>query len=333
MTDSTEENCMQSFWCILWAHDEPRFSDSAVLACVLRTVARVARCAGILLAHKDSPNIQIPLDSLGVPVRPMPTQGNAAEHLPDCQAFLALCSQSICSATHIVRLLRALEDADIVFTRIPPASDTMPYAVRREYACDIQSLPSLPVPCRTTRIARVPWDESSACHLSDSATQAALAIGHGYDVHRFGGKRPCVLGGVPIPTDLTVDAHSDGDVLLHAIADALLGAAALGDIGDLFPPSDPRFDGISSGVLLDIVVQRVKAKGLTPIHLDCTIIAQKPKIAPYRAEMRANIARLLDLPEDALSVKATTEEKLGFTGRVEGIKAEAVVLCQKKLLS
>ena len=154
-----------------------------------------------------------------------------------------------------------------------------------------------------------------------------LTIGQGYDVHRYGGSRSLILGGIPIPTDLRVEAHSDGDVLLHAIMDALLGAAALGDIGELFPPDDDRYEGVSSAVLLDIVLGRLRQKNMHPLHLDCTIVAQKPKVAPYREQIRKNVARVLSLPLESVNIKATTEEKLGFTGRTEGIKAMAIVLC------
>ncbi|MBQ7457031.1 MAG: 2-C-methyl-D-erythritol 2,4-cyclodiphosphate synthase [Desulfovibrio sp.] len=156
-----------------------------------------------------------------------------------------------------------------------------------------------------------------------------LTVGQGYDVHRYGGARPMVLGGIPIPGPITIDAHSDGDVLVHAIMDALLGALALGDIGDHFPPTDPTYEGISSMLLLDMVLNLCKQAHLTILHLDATIIAQKPTIAPYREQIRKNLANALNLPRDSINIKATTEEKLGFTGHLEGIKAQAVVLCQK----
>ncbi len=152
-------------------------------------------------------------------------------------------------------------------------------------------------------------------------------VGMGYDVHRFGGSRPLVLGGIPIPTDLTIHAHSDGDVLLHALMDALLGAAALGDIGQHFPDSDPAFANISSSILLDHVLHLLREKNLVPIHADCTVIAQKPRLAPYREQIQKNIARLLNMAPDHINIKATTEEKLGFTGRLEGIKASCLVTC------
>ncbi|MBO4369714.1 MAG: 2-C-methyl-D-erythritol 4-phosphate cytidylyltransferase [Desulfovibrio sp.] len=155
-----------------------------------------------------------------------------------------------------------------------------------------------------------------------------MTIGQGYDVHRFGGTRPIILGGVPIPSPLMIAAHSDGDVLLHALMDALLGAACAGDIGQHFPDTDPRFAGISSSILLDRVRGILLEKQIEPIHLDATIIAERPKIAPYRAQIAANIARLLALPTHAVNIKATTEEGLGFTGRQEGIKAQAIVLCR-----
>ena len=146
----------------------------------------------------------------------------------------------------------------------------------------------------------------------------------GYDVHRYGSGRPMKLGGIIIPNAPEVIAHSDGDVLLHALMDALLGCAALGDIGRLFPDADARFDNISSAVLLDDVLERFRDAGLTLCHVDLTVVAQTPKLAPHREEIRKNVARLLGLGTDSVNIKATTEEKLGFTGACEGIKAYAV---------
>ncbi|MCR5813959.1 MAG: 2-C-methyl-D-erythritol 4-phosphate cytidylyltransferase [Desulfovibrio sp.] len=166
--------------------------------------------------------------------------------------------------------------------------------------------------------------------LNEDNGPKGYRLGQGYDVHRYGGSRPLILGGVPIATDLTVEAHSDGDVLLHAIMDALLGCAALGDIGDHFPDSDPRFAGISSSLLLNQVLTLLSQKKLLPLHLDATVIAQKPRIAPYKEQIRKNLCRLLALDSDAVNIKATTEEKLGFTGRLEGIKASCVVLCAQQ---
>ncbi len=150
-------------------------------------------------------------------------------------------------------------------------------------------------------------------------------VGFGYDVHRYGGSRPFVLGGVRIPTDITVSAHSDGDVLLHALADALLGCLGRGDIGGLFPDSATEFDGISSAVLLAEVMRLAVRQSLTLTHADLTVVAQAPKIAPFREQIAKNIASLLQLPLASVNVKATTEEHLGFTGEKLGIKAYAVV--------
>lgn len=155
--------------------------------------------------------------------------------------------------------------------------------------------------------------------------------GFGYDVHRYGGTRPLKLGGVEMNTDLTVEAHSDGDVLLHALMDALLGLTGTGDIGKLFPDNDKAFEGISSAVLLAHVLDLVQKAKIRITHVDCTIIAQQPKIAPARGEIRHNLSRLLGLEPDAVSVKATTEEGLGFTGSLLGIKACAIVSGLKKL--
>lgn len=155
--------------------------------------------------------------------------------------------------------------------------------------------------------------------------------GMGYDVHRYAsdadapGARPMKLGGVPIPHAPHVLAHSDGDVLLHALMDALLGCACLGDIGQHFPDADPALDNVSSALLLDRVLERCRAAGLRLCHADMTIVAQRPRLAPYKEEIRTHVARLLGLSPSAVNVKATTEERLGFTGREEGIKAYAVV--------
>lgn len=149
--------------------------------------------------------------------------------------------------------------------------------------------------------------------------------GFGYDVHAYGGERPLILGGVPIPSNITVKAHSDGDTLLHALIDAILGCLGRGDIGTLFPDSDPAFAGIESGVLLSEVLRLAARDGLILTHADLTVVAQAPRIAPYRERIAANVARLLALPPGKVNVKATTEEKLGFTGEKKGIKAYAVV--------
>ncbi|MDL2207491.1 2-C-methyl-D-erythritol 4-phosphate cytidylyltransferase [Desulfovibrio sp. OttesenSCG-928-F20] len=149
--------------------------------------------------------------------------------------------------------------------------------------------------------------------------------GFGYDVHRYGGERPLVLGGVPIACQLGVEAHSDGDVLLHALIDALLGLIGGGDIGTHFPDSDPAYDNIASGILLNEALEQVLAAGVRLCHVDLTVIAQTPRLAPHREAIRANIAKLLALPKEWVNVKATTEEGLGFTGEKKGIKAVALV--------
>ncbi|AYF90443.1 2-C-methyl-D-erythritol 2,4-cyclodiphosphate synthase [Pseudomonas sp. JS3066] len=153
-----------------------------------------------------------------------------------------------------------------------------------------------------------------------------MRIGHGYDVHRFGEGDFITLGGVRIPHKFGLIAHSDGDVLLHALADALLGAAALGDIGKHFPDTDPQFKGADSRALLRHVLSLVKAKGWKVGNVDGTIVAQAPKMAPHIEAMRANIAADLEVDLDHVNVKATTTEKLGFTGREEGIAVHAVAL-------
>ena len=153
-----------------------------------------------------------------------------------------------------------------------------------------------------------------------------MRIGHGYDVHRLVEGRKLILGGVEIPWHLGLDGHSDADVLVHAIMDALLGAAALGDIGKLFPDTDPTFKGIDSLLLLKEVSLRLKEKGYAVGNIDATVIAQKPKLAPHIPQMVKNIASVLETAEENINVKATTEEKLGFTGKEEGIAAHAVCL-------
>lgn len=153
-----------------------------------------------------------------------------------------------------------------------------------------------------------------------------MRIGHGYDVHRFGEGDFITLGGVRIPHKFGLIAHSDGDVLLHALSDALLGACALGDIGKHFPDTDPRFKGADSRALLRYVVALVHGKGYVIGNVDATIIAQAPKMAPHIEAMRGSIAEDLQVDLEQVNVKATTTEKLGFTGREEGIAVHAVAL-------
>ncbi len=156
-----------------------------------------------------------------------------------------------------------------------------------------------------------------------------MRIGHGFDVHRFGGEGPCILGGVPVPYEQGMVAHSDGDVVLHALSDALLGAIGQGDIGRHFPDTDLAFKGIDSRILLRDVFQKVKQMGYQIGNADITIIAQAPKMAPYIPDMCTTIASDLQCEVSQINVKATTTEKLGFTGRKEGIAVEAVVLLVK----
>ena len=155
-----------------------------------------------------------------------------------------------------------------------------------------------------------------------------LRIGHGYDVHAFADDRRCIIGGVDIPYERGLLGHSDADVLLHAISDSLLGAAALGDIGKHFPDNNPAYEGADSLVLLGRVVELLSSRGYRINNIDATVIAQVPKMAPYIEKMRENIARVLEVEIDRVNVKATTEEKLGFTGRKEGISAHCVCLIE-----
>lgn len=153
-----------------------------------------------------------------------------------------------------------------------------------------------------------------------------LRIGQGFDVHEFAADRLCIIGGIEIPFEKGLIGHSDADVLLHAIADACLGAIALGDIGQHFPDSDLAFKDADSEKLLVHIWSRVKEKGYKLGNLDCTVIAQRPKLAPHIVRIRENIARILVADLGQINVKATTTEKLGFTGREEGIAAQAVIL-------
>ena len=160
-----------------------------------------------------------------------------------------------------------------------------------------------------------------------------MRIGHGYDVHRLTEGRALILGGVAVPYERGLLGHSDADVLTHAMMDALLGAAALGDIGKHFPDTDPAYAGADSLRLLDHVVELLEKKGYQVGNVDATILAQKPKLAPYIEKMRDNLAAHLRVDPDRVNVKATTEEGLGFTGTLEGIAAHAVCLLQKREIS
>ena len=156
-----------------------------------------------------------------------------------------------------------------------------------------------------------------------------MRIGHGYDVHRLVSRRDLILGGVKIPYALGLDGHSDADVLLHAVMDALLGAAALRDIGYHFPDTDPTYKGADSMKLLEAVGQKLTAAGYRVGNIDVTMIAQKPKLKEYIPQMTQNIAQALDIPVGRGNVKATTEEKLGFTGSGEGMSCHAVCLLEE----
>ena len=156
-----------------------------------------------------------------------------------------------------------------------------------------------------------------------------IKVGQGYDVHRFNDGKFIILGGVKIDYEQGLEAHSDGDVVLHALCDALLGAAALGDIGKHFPDTDPEFKGADSRVLLRHVYRIVQDKGYHLVNADMTIIAQAPKMAPHITAMCSNIADDLNVDVDYINVKATTTEKLGFEGRKEGIAVQAIVLIEK----
>ena len=156
-----------------------------------------------------------------------------------------------------------------------------------------------------------------------------MRIGHGYDVHRLVEGRDLILGGVKLDYELGLLGHSDADVLLHAVSDALLGAAGLGDIGKHFPDTDPKYKGADSLELLRIVAERVREKGYRVSNIDVTMIAQKPKLRPHIPAMEQNIAKAVGIGADRVNVKATTEEQLGFTGTMEGMRCHAVCLLEE----
>ena len=156
-----------------------------------------------------------------------------------------------------------------------------------------------------------------------------LRIGQGYDVHRYSKDRELILGGIKIPFELGLDGHSDADVLVHAIMDAIVGALSLGDIGKLFPDTDPKYKGIDSMILLIEVLKLMKEKGYSIINVDATIVAQEPKLRPYIDIIRENLSKNMEIDLECLSIKATTEEKLGFTGAMEGMKSYCVILLEK----
>ena len=156
-----------------------------------------------------------------------------------------------------------------------------------------------------------------------------MRIGHGFDVHAFAPGRRCVLGGVDVPCEQGLLGHSDADVLVHALMDAILGALREGDIGKLFPDTDPAYEGADSIELLGRVAELAAKKGFEIVDSDCTVAAQVPKLGPYREQMRENMARAMGVPVDSVGVKATTTERLGFVGRKEGIAAWAVCILRK----
>ena len=157
----------------------------------------------------------------------------------------------------------------------------------------------------------------------------SMRIGHGYDVHAFAPGRKCILGGVEVPSELGLLGHSDADVLVHALMDAILGALREGDIGKLFPDDDPAYEGADSIKLLERVAALAAERGFRIVDCDCTVAAQAPKLASYREQMRARMAAAMGVPVDAVGVKATTTERLGFVGRKEGIEAWAVALLER----
>ena len=159
-------------------------------------------------------------------------------------------------------------------------------------------------------------------------SECRMRIGHGYDVHRLVEGKPLILGGITVPYEKGLLGHSDADVIVHAVMDALLGAAGMWDIGHAFPDDDPATDGISSMILLDRVMEMLREKGYGVVNVDGTIIAQRPKLAPYIPQMKESLARHLGIPADRVNLKATTEEHLGFTGNGEGLSAHAVAMLE-----
>ena len=157
-----------------------------------------------------------------------------------------------------------------------------------------------------------------------------LRIGQGYDVHRYAQNRDLILGGVKIPFELGLDGHTDADVLTHASMDAIVGALALGDIGKVFPDTDPKYKDADSILLLNEILNVMSEKGYKIVNVDATIVAQKPKLRPFIDEIRENLASNMNIDIDCMSVKATTEENLGFTGSMEGMKSYCVILLEKK---
>ncbi len=157
-----------------------------------------------------------------------------------------------------------------------------------------------------------------------------MRIGHGYDVHRFVNGRRLFIGGIEIPYEKGLDGHSDADVLIHAICDSLLGAAALGDIGKHFPDTSAEFKNIDSKILLHNTVELINQEGYFISNIDATVIAQAPKLSPYIDDMRNVLSNICNIDASSLNIKATTEEKLGFTGRLEGISAHSVCIIEKK---
>ena len=186
------------------------------------------------------------------------------------------------------------------------------------------------VPGRTTNIkVTEPADGVLASLILGDGAVVPFRVGQGYDSHRLVEGRPLILGGVQIPFELGLDGHSDADVLLHAVTDAVLGAAALGDIGQHFPPSDPKWKGADSRVLLRAVVALARQKGWTVVNCDATIVAERPKIGPHMPAIRASLAETLGVSEEVVNVKAKTNERMDAVGRMEGMMAQAVVLMSR----
>ena len=215
-------------------------------------------------------------------------------------------------------LLRASADAMQAGLEVTDDASVMEQA-----GCRVQTVPGS---VRNVKLT-TPEDYMAAEHMLNQ-NSPVLRVGTGYDVHRLVEDRKLILCGVEIPWDFGLLGHSDADVALHALMDAMLGAAALGDIGKHFPDTDPQFKGISSLLLLKKTAELLQRSGYRPVNVDITIVAQKPKLLPYIPQMRQNVADALSCAADTVSVKATTTEKLGFEGRMEGISAQAVCLLQ-----
>lgn len=240
-------------------------------------------------------------------------------------------AENFVSATRDRKILRAVQTPQGFSRAKLHAAHEEAFAAQRDATDDAMLMERTGVPVlivdgeRTNVKITTPEDLALVTGSSPVVPPLPPRIGFGYDVHAYGGTRPLIIGGVPVPSEIAVSAHSDGDVLLHALVDAILGCCGRGDIGTLFPDTNPEFSGMESGIFLSEALSIAFAEGLAIVHADITVVAQVPKLMPYKERIRNNVAGMLHLRPNAVNVKATTEEKLGFTGEKKGIKAYAVV--------